>query len=468
MGKENKRTIIVLIGFCLLFISLVVYMSYFQIFKAEKIKHNSYNKRLWINEESTLRGSILDRNDKVLAYSEKEGESYKRHYNYGRLYSHIIGYSYREYGKTGLELKYNNILLDISENDAINEIKNIVYSNKEGNNIKLTIDHGLQSKARELLNGKRGSIVALNPITGEVYTMVSMPDFDSSKLREEWKIILEDSSSPLLNRATQWLYPPGSIFKLITAISLIGTPEEDRAYDCIGNTTIDGYNFKDYKENGHGEINLEKALVHSCNTYFADKSIIIGKDKMGQIAENFLINKNISFDLPVNISNFPYKDNLGKTDIAASAIGQGKVEVTPLNMALLAAGIANNGDIVKPTLIKEVILSNGRVRDNRDMEIISQGTDPITAEKIKEIMVKVVDEGTGKNAKIKNVKVAGKTGTAQNQTDKSHAWFIGFAPADNPKVAVAIVLEEEGATGGSAAAPIGRDIMKYVIDNINN
>lgn len=468
MGKETKRIILVLIGFCLLFIGLIVYISYFQVFKASKIKDNSYNKRLWINENLTLRGSILDRNGKVLAFSEEDGENYNRHYNYGRLYSHIIGYSYREYGKTGLELKYNNILLDISENDAINEMKNIVYSNKKGNDIKLTLDHGLQSKARELLKNKKGSIVALNPITGEVYAMVSIPDFDSSKLREEWKNISEDPTSPLLNRATQWLYPPGSIFKLITAISLVGTPGEDETYDCIGHTTIDGYNFKDYKESGHGEIDLEKALVHSCNTYFADKSILIGKNKMGEIAENFLINKNINFDLPVNISSFPYKDSLGQTDIAASAIGQGKVEVTPLNMALLAAGIANNGDIVRPSLVKETILTSGRIRDNRNIEILSQGTDPITAGKIKEIMIKVVEEGTGKNAGIKNIKVAGKTGTAENQSNKSHAWFIGFAPADNPKVAVAIVLEEEGATGGSAAAPIGRDIMKYVIDNINN
>ena len=467
MGKETKRTIFVLIGFCLLFVGLIVYISYFQVFRAAKIKDNSYNKRLWINERSTLRGSIIDRNDKILAYSDGQGENYERYYNYGRLYSHIIGYSYREYGKTGLELKYNDTLLDISENDAINEIKNLVNPKKIGNDIKLTIDHELQSKARELLKDKKGSIVALNPITGEVYAMVSMPDFDSSKLREEWKNISEDITSPLLNRATQGLYPPGSIFKLITAIGLIGTPEENQTYNCIGNTTIDGYNFKDYNETAHGEINLEKALIYSCNTYFANKSILIGKNKMGEIAENFLINKNIGFDLPVNISKFPYKDNLGQTDIASSAIGQGKVGVTPLNMALLAAGIANNGNIVRPILVKEIILTNGKIIDNMNIEVLSQGTDPITAEKIKDIMVKVVEEGTGKNARIKGIKVAGKTGTAENHSNNNHAWFIGFAPADKPKVAVAIILEEEGSTGGSSAAPVARDIMKYVIDNIS-
>lgn len=468
MGKKIKRIIAVLVGFCLLFISLIAYLSYFQVFKAEKIKNNSYNKRLWMSEESTLRGSILDRNNNILAFSEKDGESYKRNYNYGRLYSHIIGYSYREYGKVGLELKYNDILLAISENDAINEIKNIVYSNKKGNNIKLTIDHGLQSKAKELLKGRKGSIVALNPTTGEVYAMVSMPDFDSSNLREDWKHISEDPNSPLLNRATQGLYPPGSTFKLITAIGLIDSPELDQTYTCKGTTNIDGYNISDYNKKGHGGIDLERALIKSCNTYFAEKSILLGKDKIGETAEKFLINKKIDFDLPVNVSKFPYKDNLGKTDIAASAIGQGKVLATPLNMALIAAGIANNGVIVKPTLVKEIIFTSGRIKDNRNVEILSQGTNSIAAEKIKEIMVKVVEEGTGKNARIRNIKVAGKTGTAENQTDKNHAWFIGFAPADNPKVAVAVVLEEEGSTGGAASAPIARDIMKYAIEEIKN
>lgn len=468
MGKETKRIIAVLVGFCLMFIGLIVYISYFQIFKAEKIKINSYNKRLWINEESTMRGSILDRNGEVLAFSEKDGETYQRRYNYGRLYSHIIGYSYREYGKVGLELKYNNTLLDISENDAVNEIKNMVYSNKKGNDIKITIDHGLQSKARELLEGKKGSIVAMNPSTGEIYAMVSMPDFDSSNLREEWDTISVDPSWPLFNRATQGLYAPGSIFKLIPAIGLLDSPEVNESYSCTGETTIDGYTIGDYNKKPHGEINLEKALVYSCNTYFADKSILIGKNKIGEVAESFLINKNIDFDLPVKKSEFPYKDNLGKTDIAASAIGQGKVGVTPLNMALLASAIANKGEIVRPILLKETILTNGRIIENENTEILSQGTDSATAEKIKEIMVKVVEEGTGKNAQISNIRVGGKTGTAENQTDKAHAWFIGFAPADNPKIAVAIILEEEGSTGGSAAAPIGKDIMKYAIDNIKN
>ncbi|MDR7857289.1 penicillin-binding transpeptidase domain-containing protein [Tissierella sp.] len=468
MSKETKRIIVVLIGFCFMFISLIVYISYFQVFQANTIKNNSYNKRLWINEESILRGSILDRNGKVLVYSEKKDDLYNRYYLFGRLYSHVIGYSYREYGKTGLELQYNNTLLNINENAAINEIKNIVAPTTEGNSIKLTIDHELQAKARTLLKGKKGAIVAMNPTTGEVYAMVSLPDFDASNLREDWKAISESPDSPLVNRATQGLYPPGSIFKIIPTIAALNMEELNKSYECTGNTNINGYIFNDYQGKAHGSIDLTQALVKSCNTYFTEKAIEIGKDNLGSVAEKFLINHTIPFDIPTKKSQFPYKENMGETDIAASAIGQGKVLVTPLNMALMVSAIGNRGEIVEPTLIKEVISKNGKITKSNLQQTLSQATDALTANELKDMMVEVINVGTGTNAKIKNIKVAGKTGTAENTSGKSHAWFVGFAPADEPKVAVAVILEEEGSTGGKSAAPIAKDIMNYVINNIND
>lgn len=468
MSKEIKRIILALIVFCSCFVSLIVYISYIQIFQGETLKNNSYNKRLWINEESILRGSILDRNGKTLVYSEKKGNGYIRNYLYGRLYSHVIGYSYREYGKSGLELQYNNALLNINENAAINEIKNLVAPTTEGNTIKLTVDHELQSKVRSLLKGKKGSIVAMNPNSGEIYAMVSIPDFDVSNLKEDWKEISENPNSPLLNRATQGLYPPGSTFKLITAIAALETVGLDESYDCVGSANIGGYIFKDYGENIHGQIDLKEALTKSCNTYFTEKAIQIGKDKIGTVADRFMINSKIPFDLPTKSSQFPYRENLGKTEIAASAIGQGKVLVTPLNMALIGSALGNGGQVVKPILVKEIISKDGKVLKTNSTEILAQGVDIIRANEIKDMMVEVIRSGTGTNARIKNVKVAGKTGTAENSSGKNHAWFVGFAPADNPKVAVAVVLEEEGSTGGKTAAPIARDIMLYVINNIND
>lgn len=464
MNSENKRIILVLISFCLIFVGLIGYLSYFQVFKAKDMKTSSYNKRLWINEENTLRGSILDRNGKVLVYNEEE--SRKRIYKYGNLYSHVVGYSYREYGKTGLELAYNNSLLAIDDNAAINEIKNLVVKNNIGNDIRLTIDHSLQEKSRKLLMGKKGSIVTMNPQTGEIYSMVSLPDFDASNLREEWKEIVEDPKSPLFNRASQGLYPPGSLFKIISSAAILRDSAIDRDYKCSGNTKIDGYVFRDYNEKAHGDIDLKQAFAKSCNTYFADKSILIGKESLGRVSEDFLINNSIDFTLPIKESIFNYKSNLGETQLAASAIGQGEVLMTPMNMLLVASAIGNRGQMVKPILVKESINKNGKIIKEADIEILSNPVNSLIANEIKEMMVEVVKDGTGKKASIKNVKVAGKTGTAQNTSNKDHAWFVGFAPADDPKIAVIVMLEEEGSTGGDAAAPIGREIIIHGLNNI--
>ena len=466
MNKEIKRIIVVLTAICILFISLVAYLSYFQIFKAESIKMNSYNKRLWINEERILRGSIIDRNGKILAYSEKAGEGYSRYYNYGNLYSHIIGYSYREYGKAGLELKYNNALLNINESTPLNELKNIVAPSTEGNTLKLTIDHHLQEYTRNQLKGRKGSIVTMNPKTGEIYSMVSLPDFNPSTLRENWRDIVEDVDSPFLNRATSGLYVPGSVFKVLTTVAAIETTDLDRNYECTGSTTIDGYTLKDYGGKGHGRLNLEEALVKSCNTYFADKGLAIGKDKLGEVADRFMINQEIPFDLPTKKSTFPYKEKMGKTDIAAASIGQGKVLVTPLNMAMIASAIGNKGEIVKPILVKEVISPEGKVIKINEVRVISKATSIFTANEVKNMMVESVKRGTSSKAAIKNIRVAGKTGTAQNPSGKDHAWFIGFAPADDPKIAIAVVLEEEGSTGGAAAAPLARNIIIEALNTI--
>lgn len=468
MEKEVKRIIIVLVGICILFVSLVVYLTYFQIFKADSIKNNSYNKRLWINDETILRGSIVDRNGKILAYSEKEGDVYSRFYNYDNLYCHIIGYSYRDYGKSALELYYNNTLLNISDSFTLNELKNLIKLNDEGNTLMLAIDHHLQEYSRNLLNGKKGAVVLMNPTTGEIYAMVSLPDFNPSTLKEDWKEIVENEDSPFLNRATSGLYQPGSIFKVITTVAALENNISLGEYNCTGSTVIDGYVLKDYEEEGHGKIDLKDALIYSCNTYFAETGLEIGIDKLNEVAEKFMFNREIPFDLPVKKSSFPNGNNIGKTDIASASIGQGKVLVTPLNMAMVASAIANKGNMVKPVLVKEIISKDGTLLDSFKVEVLSSATDIFTANEVKNMMVDVVKYGTGKNAKIDNIRVAGKTGTAENPSGNSHAWFIGFAPAEDPEVAIAVILEEEGSSGGEAAAPIARNIILEALETINN
>lgn len=460
MNLESKRIIKVLVFLSALFISLILYLSYFQIFKSEKVLEHSFNKRNWIGEEKILRGTITDRNGEVLAFSEKNGDSQTRQYPKGSLYAHIIGYSYREYGKSSLESSYNKELLDLKESNPIEELKDILESGNEqfGNDLTLTIDDRLQKKAYELLGKNKGSIVLMNPKTGEVYAMASNPVFNPAKLKEQWGELVESEDSVLLNRSTMGLYTPGSVFKVITATGSLKDSEVDKNFNCKGSVTIDGYTLSDYGKASHGNIDLKEALVKSCNVSFAETGVELGKESLRNIAELYMLNNEIPFDLKTAKSQFS-TEKMDDAELAATSIGQGKTLVTPLNMALVASAIANDGEMVKPILVSEVSNHKGKVLTKNVTKPLSTVSTPEQASELKSMMNEVVERGTGTKAKISNVSVAGKTGTAENETDKPHAWFIGFAPVEDPKFAVSVVLENNGSTGGTAAAPIARDLF---------
>ncbi len=461
MNTESKRIIKVLIILSTMLISLVVYLSYFEIFQSSKVVVHSYNKRQWLDEETVIRGSIIDRRGKLLVYSEKKDNG-ARVYKYGNLYSHIIGYSYKEYGKSGLEATYNKMLIGANYNPIRDITETITGSKEKGNNLILTIDHNLQEYTQEMLKGHKGAIVVLNPRNGEIYAMVSKPDFNPSALRENWENISQDEGSPLLNRATMGLYTPGSVFKVVTATSVLQSQEISTDFQCDGYINIDGYVLKDYGGKAHGDISLDKALEVSCNVAFSKMGLELGGDRLRLTAQKYMFNDVIPFDLVTKSSIFP-KDTMTKPELGATAIGQGRILTTPLNMGLVAAAIANDGVIMKPIIVREVITPEGKTVKGSKSEILRRVISSTDATKIKNMMVQVVKEGTGTRASMPNITVAGKTGTAQNEKEKEHAWFIGFAPADNPRIAIAIVLENEGSTGGSSAAPIAKQILNRAL-----
>jgi Cell division protein FtsI/penicillin-binding protein 2 len=394
-----------------------------------------------------------------------EEEKINRIYKYDHLYSHIIGYSSREYGKAGLEKSYNSYLIDDGKFFDINGVKDLLDKESIGNDVILTIDHDMQLKTRELMLGKKGSIITMNPQTGEIYSMISMPDFNVNTLKDDWPKIIDDTNSPLLNRAIQGLYPPGSTFKIITALSSLQNNIINDDFLCSGSTTINGYTIRDYDSKSHGHVDLNKAFRVSCNTYFAEMAVQLGQSNILQTAEKFYFNKDFDFDLDIKKSSFP-TDKMDKTELAASGIGQGKILATPLEMLMVASGIANDGNIVKPHLVSKVLTHDGILVKSNDIEIISNVGSYDKVEQIKNMMVEVVENGTGTQAKIDGISVAGKTGTAENASGNNHAWFVGFAPAKDPKIAVVVLLEEEGSTGGSKAAPIARELIKFGLNNI--
>lgn len=466
MKTEKSRILILLTAVCAGFAVLILYLSYFQIFMAADIKQNSYNKRLWINEDKVLRGSIYDRDGNLLAYSEKDDESARRIYKYDRLYSHIIGYSLREYGKSGLEKSFNSYLVGASEKTAVNELINLINPVGVGNNLTLTIDHSLQAKSRDLLSGRKGSIISMDPKTGAILSMISLPDFNVNTLTEEWSKVSEDAGSPLFNRSSQGLYTPGSIFKLVTALGVIREGKQDDIYTCTGTVVIDGKEFSDHDKKGHGELNLKAAFTKSCNTYFASRAVEIGHIRILELAEEFVFNRELDFELETSMSVFP-KTSGGNTDLAASGIGQGRIMTSPLNILLAFSSTANDGVMLEPYIVSQVVSPDGKsiyIKEPEQIAVIGNVQEMV---QLQEMMREAVKTGTGRNASIRNVEVAGKTGTAENQSGKNHAWFVGYAPFDDPKIVVVVVLEEEGSSGGSSAAPIARDIMIHALNNVD-
>lgn len=456
---ETKRTVRLVTLISVLFVSLVVYMTYFQIFRADKLSMNSYNQRLSVDEDSIERGAIYDRNRVQLAgtYTDDNGE-YQRDYLYPLLYAHVIGYNHVSYGKTGLELAYNNALLNVDTQKTFGQLKNLIAPTGKGNDLILSIDNRLQERAYQLLEGHKGSIVLMNYKTGDVLAMTGRPSFNPLNLDANWEELLANEDSPLINRSTQGLYTPGSSFKVVTAAAILeNLSREEQAYEDTGQTVIDGYTIKNYENESYGSINLREALINSANAYFADKGVQVGGPALNTTARKFMMNLAVPFDIPVAESIAPFATERGLTEIAAASFGQGKTLVTPLQMALIIASIANEGEMPAPHLVSRVVSPEGEILSEKTPSTLSTVLPAGYAKELKDDLVATVEAGT--RAQIEGKTVGGKTGTAETASGLTHAWFIAFLEEENLPLAVAVILEEDGTLGGQTAAPIAREMF---------
>ncbi|MCI5840248.1 MAG: penicillin-binding protein 2 [Peptoniphilaceae bacterium] len=463
----NKRTLVVLVFFIFLFMLLVLYLVYFQLFSSKKVAENDHNKRLWVDENEVLRGSILDRNGVVLAHTETDsyGNNYRVN-DYDNLNSSVIGYNSTTYGKSGIEDSYNKDLLNIPEDTPISQLKSMVIDSDEGNQVVLTIDNSIQSIINDALGDKIGAVVVMRPDNGEVLGMISKPNFNPNNIDDNWESLIQDERAPLLNRATQGVYRPGSIMKIITATSIIDN-NIDENYDDTGEEIVDGFKIHNISDQVFGQLDLRNALVHSSNTYFANKTLKVGKDNLKTTSEKYLFNKEYSFDLIHNTSKIPF-DELDKTDLAMTGFGYGKTETTPLHMAMMVSAIANRGNMMQPRLVKYIVDSEtGKIKKESQNTVLSKVTSTNTALKITDYMVSVVENGTGSEAYVPEINIAGKTGTAENEDGSNDSWFVGFYPADNPVVSIAIVLEKVDPDSGITAAPIAGQILSSIYYNVD-
>jgi peptidoglycan glycosyltransferase len=479
MNAPLKR---VAIATLVMFLALLVNANYVQVVEAGSLRKNPHNSRVLAREYARQRGPIVV-DGKAVAESRatKDTLKYLRVYPQGALFAPVTGY-YSLYSATGIERAENDILSGQDDRLFVRRLSDLITGREpQGGAVVLTLNGAAQAAAAAGLKGKRGAVVALNPRTGAILALVSDPSYDPNLItshnarRNEtnYQTLSNAPGDPLLNRAISQTYPPGSLFKIVTAAtafssgkynpsSVIASP--DRLKLPLTTATIGNFAGERCGDGQHDT--LSDAFRISCNTAFGGLGLALGGDALRKQAQAFGIDSGLSIPLPVVASHFP--DQLNAPQTAQSAIGQFDVRLTPMQAAMIGAGVANGGVVMKPYLVQELRAPDTSVLDTTSPHELSRAVSPQVATQLKQIMELVVASGTGTAAQIPGIKVAGKTGTAQNQPGKPpHAWFVSFAPADDPQVVVAVVVENGGgrsdATGGAVAAPIARAVMCAVL-----
>lgn len=469
----------VLIVFLVCFIALIVYISYFEVFLGSSIVKNKHNRRILVKRNEVLRGTIYDKNMQVLAKSDRVNDStQKRTYTNSEIFAHVLGYSDPTYGNMGIEDKYDSELMNDAPENFIDYILNLnfvdffkgksVKKEKYGHNIVTTLDSKLQKQAYDLLGDNKGAVVAINPSTGEILAMVSKPSYNPNDLKSSWKSINADKSVPLLNRAASGLYPPGSTFKTVTAVSALENIKGIQNRTFVDNGKL-VFNSKQSLSNFEGEtlgnLTIEQAYIHSSNVVFGQIGMELGNQNLKTTAQKFYFNSNIPCnDIDTAKTKFPTYKSYEKGNIAQSAIGQSEVLASPFEMALVASTIANNGTMMKPYLVKEITDKDNKTIKTIQPQGLGNVVDPNIAQIMKKYMREVVTSGTGSAANVAGLNICGKTGTAEHggTNTEPHSWFISFGPSQSPKIAIAVVVEN-GGQGGGTAANISAQLLKTAL-----
>ena len=434
-------------------------LGYWQVFRTDLAERET-NPRLLRQFADPNRGRILDRDGNVLAESDAQG---KRRYPDASV-AQVVGYIDARFGSQGAELAFNRELSGekgASWAAALNA--EFQRQGNKGLDVRLTIDSRVQAAAAAALGARKGAVVAIDPRNGEVLAMVSVPTYDPGALTEA---LQQDPSSPLLNRATQGVYPPGSTFKTVTASAALenGAIQQDSIVECRNEKVFDGFPVSCRNvPQGEGRYPFRNAYAFSVNAIFAEVGVKLGWQALLQTASKFGFGKPLPFTLdtaPTQVVGAG--SELTVPLLASTAFGQGELLATPLQMAVVAATVANGGVLVQPHLGLAAYDGERKVIDPLEPAPQRRVLDAGVAQTMRDMMVAVVDSGQANGVQIQGIKVGGKTGTAESGRGTSHAWFIAFAPAENPTIAVA-VLVEDGGQGGVVASPIAGQVIRAAV-----
>lgn len=439
------------------------YLTYFVATNEQTLINNSYNSRQALLASENTRGSIYAANGTVLAYSAMDENGTEiREYPMGEKFAHVIGYS--TYGKTGVEYQANYYLIHSNAPLRLKVANNTAHIKNPGDDVYTTLDVDLQEAAYKALDGYRGAIIVTDVKTGKILAMVSMPDYDPNEIADIWPQLIEDESkATLVNRATQGLYPPGSTFKILTALEYIReNPDDwqDYTFSCNGYYEEQEGRINCYHGNSHGEVSFEDAFSHSCNSAFANMGISLDEALFSDTLKQMLFNQPLPVKFPYAQSSVEIGEGLSVNDIMQTAIGQGKTQITPLQLNMITASIANGGTMYKPYVVDRIENCAGVTIKQFMPSSCGRVMTAEEAAALTALMQAVVEDGTGRGLSGLSYSVAGKTGSAEysNIKGESHAWFTGFAPVEDPQICVTVIVEG-GGSGSDYAVPIAKRVF---------
>lgn len=480
-----NQPIIRLFGLVVVMFALLVgFTSRWTIFEAASLRGNPLNARALLQQQRIERGPIVAADGTLLARSVRTPGShgaevsYERTYPTGGQFAHAVGYSYIDLGRTGLENSRNRDLNGQRETGLQAILDQLQGARRRGDEVITTLNPGAQQVANSALAGHEGAVVALDPRTGAVEVMASTPSYDPNALRSQRtyrQLAGAAGGRPLVNRATQFGYAPGSSFKVLTATAAIdsGAFTAESALSGRANVRVSGVPLQNDNNASYGTITLTEALAKSVNTVWAQVAERVGKGTLARYMSRFGFDHKPALDYPVEemSSSGEYEGSrlLSPTsrqvDVGRLGIGQDKLEVTPLQMAEVAATVANRGRLMTPHLTDRIVNPDGRTVQRITPHEQSVVMKPSTAAAVTRMMEAVVNEGTGTAAQIPGVQVAGKTGTAETQIAQTinNVWFIAFAPASAPRVAIAVTLRGVPGFGGAFAAPVARQVIERLL-----
>ena len=452
-----------MIIFCVLFLAMFIYLGIFVQTSTVDLYNNSYNNRQELQYKNVTRGTIYSSDGEVLAETRTDDAGNEiRYYPYGSMFAHAVGYAVN--GRMGIE-DYANYYLMHTGASLSDKVSNDLENVKDpGYDVYSTLNVELQKVVDDYLGSYNGAVIVTEAKTGRVLVLISHPDFNPGTIKEDWESITSNpENSQLLNRATQGLYPPGSTFKIITALEYYRENPgewENYKYNCEGSINHGDYRVSCIYGTVHGELNLEESFARSCNSSFVNIGLSLSRNRWADTMEDLYFNRPIPTDIVVNTSSAYIGAGSTDYDIMQTSIGQGKTVMTPLHLNMITQAIANNGVMMKPYIIEKIVDDDGNIVRDFEPESIGQVMSADEAAYLTDLMMAVVEYGTGRALITDSYTCAGKTGTAEFAQDinESHAWFTAFAPAEDPEICVTIIIEKAG-TGMEYAVPLAKMIF---------